>query len=265
MAEVLDSRVVDGKEYFLYRGLLGQEALLRVSSDNKLLQLQSNGQETLWADFDAAQGSSYNTTVDDCTGRARVASRKESAEVQDRVWENGIRINYEPANCADAGLLADLFLPGLGLAERTYQSFTGPRKYRLTYARIAGISIAGAEYGFSMHLDRLTYTTPVGLNLRLTLKNTTKEPLTLAFPSSQSYDFSIRKPDGETVYTWSANKIFAAVYREERITGEKNWAVRESIELRPGSYMLEAWLVTEGHRAYGAQVPFTVAAPKAEP
>ena len=65
---------------------------------------------------------------------------------------------------------------------------------------------------------------------------------------------------GETVYTWSANKTFTAEFRELKVSGEKNWAVTEELTLKPGDYVLEAWLTTAGPAAYRAQLPITVAA-----
>ena len=261
VAEVLRAETVDEKDYFVYKGILGETVRVRVATENKLVQLNADGTESLWADFNAAEGTSYATSFDSCTGRGRVEKRNATTELLDRVWENGIQISYSAASCADAGVTDDLYLPGLGLAQRTYQSFTGPRRFKLSYARIGNASVVtSGEYSFRINLSQKTYAPRAIINLRMTLENWTKEPLKLQFNSGQSFDFAIRDASGETAFYWSANKLFTAEVRELSVTGEKNWTVTEEMDLKPGEYVLEAWLTTDRKPAFKAQVPITVAA-----
>ncbi|MFN0103566.1 MAG: BsuPI-related putative proteinase inhibitor [Bryobacteraceae bacterium] len=261
VTEILRAETIDEKEYFVYKGILGETAHVRLTAENKLVQLNADGTESLWADFNAAEGTSFPTSFDSCTGRGRVETRNATTELLDRTWDNGIRVSYSATNCADAGVTDDLYLPGLGLAQRTYQSFTGPRRYKLSYARIGNASVVtSGEYSFRINLSQKTYATRAIINLRMTLENWTKEPLKLQFKSGQSFDFAIRDMAGETVYFWSANKLFTAEVRELTVTGEKNWTVTEELDLRPGEYVVEAWLTTDRKPAFKAQVPITVAA-----
>lgn len=261
IAEVVRSETVDDKEYFVYKGITGDSSRIRLTAENKLVQLNADGSESLWADFNAAEGTSYSTSFDNCTGRGRVEARNVIADILDRAWDGGIRVSYSAASCADAGVIDDLYLPGLGLAQRTYQSFTGPRRYRLSYARIGNASVvASGEYSFRINLSQKTYAPRAIINLRLTLENWTKEPLKLQFPGGQSYDFVIRNANGDTVYTWSANKIFTTEIRDITVTGEKNWTVSEELDLKPGEYIVEAWLTDGRKPTFKAQVPITVAA-----
>ena len=261
VAEVLRAETVDKTEYFVYKGILGETARVRVTAENKLVQLNADGTESLWADFNAAEGTSYSTSFDSCTGRGHVEKRNATTELLDRVWENGIQISYSAASCADAGVSDDLYLPGLGLAQRTYQSFTGPRRYKLSYARIGNASVVtSGEYSFRINLSQKTYAPRAIINLRMTLENWTKEPLKLQFNSGQSFDFAIRDASGGTVYYWSANKRFTGEVRELSVTGEKNWTVTEKMDLKPGEYVVEAWLTTDRNPAFKAQVPITVSA-----
>lgn len=260
VAEVLRAETIDEKEYFLYKGILGETARIRITAENKLVQLNADGTESLWADFNAAEGTSYSTAFDSCTGRGRVETRSASKELLDHRWDNGIQVVYSAASCADAGVSEDLYLPGLGLAQRVYHSFTGPRRYNLSYARIGNASVVtGGEYSFRINLSEKTYAPRAIINLRMTLENWTKEPLNLQFFSGQSFDFAIRDASGATVFYWSANKLFTAVVRELTVIGEKNWTVTEEVDLRPGEYVLEAWLTNGRKPVFKAQVPLTVA------
>ncbi|MBM3757636.1 MAG: hypothetical protein FJW38_27100 [Acidobacteria bacterium] len=258
VAEVVSAEQIDGVEYFGYRGLFGEMPRLRVDKTNRLVQRNADGSESVWADFSAAEGTSYATGFDRCTGRARVEAKDVLVDALDRQWGGGVRVSYSAANCADAGVTGDVFVPGLGLTERTFNTFTGPRRYQLTYARIGNASvIASGEYGFRLSLDQREYPSKARIMLRLTLENWTKTPLVLNFTSGQSYDFSVRTETGETVYTWSATRLFPAVIRDETVSGERNWVVTDELDLRPGNYVIEARL-TDRTQAFRAQAPFTV-------
>ena len=121
VAEVLRAETINEKEYFVYKGIQGDPARVRLTEENRLVQLNADGSESLWADFEAGVGTSFSTAFDTCTGRARVETRDEKAEVLDRSWGNGIRFSYSATNCADAGISDDLYLPGLGLAQRRWR------------------------------------------------------------------------------------------------------------------------------------------------
>ena len=66
----------------------------------------------------------------------------------------------------------------------------------------------------------------VGLVLHLT--NSGTQPLVLEFNSTQRYDFQVQKASGETVWTWSADKLFGQMMGTETI------AAGESREYRAG-------------------------------
>ncbi len=68
----------------------------------------ADGTESMWADFNAAEGTSYPTAFDTCTGRGRVEKRDAPVEILDRIWASGIQISYSATNCADADVTDDL-------------------------------------------------------------------------------------------------------------------------------------------------------------
>jgi hypothetical protein len=258
-AEITAAETINGQDYFVYRGIFGETARIRLTSDNRLVARATDGAEVLWADFNAAERDSFPTSFDNCTGQATVESRSAKSSLFDLAWENGFQVAYAPAQCADAGVAADLYFPGLGLASRTYQSFSGPRVYELAYARIGKVTYsAEGEIAFRLSLNKSVFTTPALMQLRMTLANTTGEPLELNYRSGQSFDVQIRDDAGKTLYTWSANKLFTAALRQESVTGERNWVLSEEIPLPLGSYVLEAYLTTTDRPVYRAQLPFEV-------
>jgi Intracellular proteinase inhibitor len=246
VAEISGVEKFDDVEYFLYRDMFGEQTPIRLNKENQLVQRNADGSESLWADFGAAEGATFPTAFDRCTGRGRIETRDAFADILNRVWIGGIRVAYAATTCADAGVTSDLYLPGLGLAERTYNTFTGPRRYKLTYARIGNASvIASGEYGFRLSLDQRQYPSRARIGVRMTLENWATDPIKLTFNSGQNFDYSIRDENG-------------AVITEMSVSGEKNWTAADEVELRPGNYTLETWLTSARPPQFRAQVPFTV-------
>jgi hypothetical protein len=149
--------------------------------------------------------------------------------------------------------------------------------YDLIYARLGGVTVVEERnVSFRLTLDRSVYVSdqrpPVTpqrsipqLTARLTLRQTQDTPLELRFPSSQVFDFAIRNDKGETVYTWSANKLFLQQVQTIRFQpGESNYVIVVPLSgergvLPAGRYSAEAWLTTGPNRAYSATVSFEVA------
>ena len=128
IAEVLAVREIEGKTWFRVRWLDGNHHWLRVDAQRRLVKLD-RGQETLWTDFAAPAGELYETHIAPCATGARV--------VADRGKE-GIEIEYPAGGCLDAGLLREVYVPSVGLKERTAVTFVGPVTWTLVSARIGG-------------------------------------------------------------------------------------------------------------------------------
>jgi hypothetical protein len=89
------------------------------------------------------------------------------------------------------------------------------------------------------------------VTLTLTVTNTANTPAVVSFSSGQHYDFQIfDAATGANVYTWSADKLFAALFGTESIG--PNMAVTYAITWRPtmnGSFVAQGTLVSQSHRA----------------
>ena len=256
VTEIRSTEEVSGQQYFVYQSLDGQKVRLRRNEQGQLVVLRTDGSEGLWADFSAER---YGTAFDQCTGEATVETREASVSLGRQTLTNGLAVRYAPAACADAGITRETFVPGVGLAEREVTTIAGPRVYRLTYARAGGVAVfGGPEHSFRLSLDRSSYEPEFVFHAKLTLENSTGQPLLLQFSSGQSFDLFLKDARGNSVYTWSATRLFIAVMREETVDGEKNWTATDRLRLEPGEYVMEAVLTTVGGRAYSATVPLTV-------
>lgn len=55
------------------------------------------------------------------------------------------------------------------------------------------------------------------VELTLHVTNASSEPIRLEFPSSQRYDFSVSRLDGEALWRWSADRMFAQALGTETL------------------------------------------------
>ncbi|QOY89710.1 BsuPI-related putative proteinase inhibitor [Paludibaculum fermentans] len=281
--QVVESQAAGDKEHFLVRGLPSQpEVLLRKDDAGRILIWDAaTKSDRIWLDTTTKEGVETETGVDPCNKSSVITSRQAAYKGPVGQFDNALTVRYTIANCADAGIESDVWLPSVGLLRRTWQTFTGPRPYELVYAKLGGRTvISEPELAFGLSLDRAVYIAdlmpPVDPNkavplmlVRMTLRNTTKDNLTLNFPSGQVYDLVIRDAGGKQIYQWSANKTFVAVLHSETVKGEANWVVSLPLGEQTGAanqpwpdgrYTAEAWLTTDGGKLYGGTVAFEIMA-----
>lgn len=278
-----DPRTEGGQEYFPVTGFPSQpQVLIRRDEKSRLMLWDPESKtERTWLDLTAAEGVEASTGIDTCNQASIVTSAKAGYKGPVGEFDSAVAVRYTVNGCADAGVDSDVWLPAVGLLRRSYQTFAGPRAYDLVYARLGGRTvISEPELAFRVSLDRAIYISdqmpPVTeekavplMLVRMTMRNTTQDKLTLSFPSGQVYDLVIRNADGKQVYQWSADKSFAAVLHDETVRGESNWAISVPLgtrspwflEAQPwpdGKYTAEAWLTAGGGKLYGGTVAFEI-------
>jgi hypothetical protein len=90
---------------------------------------------------------------------------------------------------------------------------------------------------------------PGQVHLVLQVTNSAAEPVTLTFPSGQSYDFAVHA-DGEWIWRWSAGMGFTQAVREvtlaagETITFSESWTPSGTL---PPRLSATAWLTSSSH------------------
>jgi hypothetical protein len=277
--EVLRTEVAANRAYSVVRGFPGADLWLRMDEAGSLWAYDpASRREAVWADLNAPEGTEYDTAIDPCSRRARIASRAARYSGPVGSFDNALRIVYPPTGCADAGITEEIYLPWVGLVRRTLTTIAGPRAYELIYARLGGVTyISATGVSASLWLDRAVYFAnlmpPIDplraapeMTARLTLDNSTYESLELVFPSGQSYDLSIRNAKDEIVYRWSDGKAFTMVFRRETLAPrhERSYVVvlrlgdQDGKPLPQGLYTAEAWLATEGGKRYAATAGFQI-------
>jgi hypothetical protein len=259
----------DGSPYYILRGF-GKDYWVRVADSSRVLARDPEGDpaEKLWYDFSAAEGEEYATSVHQCNVSAEITSRKfdYAGPLGDFT---GLRIDYPATTCDLQGLVEEIFLPHIGLVRRV-DLVPGSRTYDLISARVGGRDIVPrSELAFGLALDRAVYAigypnTSPAITARLTLKNTTPDPLHLVFPSNP-YDLEIKNEKGETVYLWSQGKVFPAVVTELDLSpGEQSYVITIPLATDfarawpPGTYTAEGRLNNTPPGLYLARAGFEI-------
>ena len=259
---VIESTERFGDAVYTRVSLFEKPIYLRATDSGIAVFNTDSRQEATWLNFGGAVGESVPVAIDACTRSAKVETRSTRVKTAAGEWDNALQLVFEPS-CADAGLTTLYFVPGLGpvVFERT--SIAGPVRYELVYTRSGSTAAESAQVGFTVALDAPSYKTGdvVDILVRLTLRNTHTEPITLTFMSGQRYDMRIWNDRGEVVYVWSADKLFPQAVTVEQVgSGERTFAFTANVpNLRPGRYVAEAWLATQS-REYVGVVGFVVAA-----
>jgi len=104
------------------------------------------------------------------------------------------------------------------------------------------------NYGISMSTDKIIYS--IGEPIKMTLKifNYTEEDIVFYFNTSQRYDFIIEDEEGNEVWRWSQDMMFAMVLGEESL-GPNNPEVTYTAEykdrLSPGYYKVTGYFIAQ--------------------
>jgi hypothetical protein len=244
--EALES--VEGRSYYRVQ-FFERTVRVRQTEDGSLVSYDpETKQERLWLPFASAEGQRTNSEFDQCTKSATVRSKSASVKTSVGDFTNALQLTYEPT-CADAGISTQYFLPYVGLLQQESTTIAGPQKYELLYSRTGFTNIETQQVGFTMALDGHTYRVgqDAEMLVRLTLRSSHPDPLSLVFTSSQNYDLKIYNERGEIVYTWSADKLFLQAIRNERFgPGEKTFGFGVPISQLPaGRYAAEGYLTTQ--------------------
>ncbi len=262
--DVAGTASFEGRDYFLVH-FFQRDVYLRVSTDGTLFEYDQNAKkEKVWIAFGTDAGQSFPTEIDNCDKTAKVESKAAKYSGPTGTFTNALQLSFVKS-CTDAGIISETFLPYVGLVEHVVDNIAGARKYSLIYSRTGVTEVTTPEIRFSLSLDAAVY--PVSsaasqLVARLTLRNTTASPVTLQFPSGQTYELKIRNEKGEMVYQWSQGMAFTQIFRTENFgPGERNYPILVQLPSLPaGKYVADANLTTVDPTIYTASVGFEVRA-----
>ena len=295
---VTANQKVNHRVYYLLEGYAGRIAWVRVTETARVVELDpehmvwresdvfvprdiesdpDTGTERLWYDFGGPPGGTWRSEIPlECVGSAMLAPGPPPNELPEGFGPHSVAVNYLPTICADAGLLQEVFVPGIGLVRRTMQTIGGPREMVLVEAVVGSTIHPDRRFSVALSLDRPRYVAnlmpPVDperavpvLRADLIIRNTTIEPLQITTPSGQQFDFEIRNEQGDIVYRWSDGRAFTqAVTTIDLSLGVRVFSVEvplssgDATPLPVGRYTIHGWVATANPNLYRAQSAFDI-------
>jgi len=104
------------------------------------------------------------------------------------------------------------------------------------------------NYGISMSTDKMSYSINEPIKMTLKIFNYNEENVVFHFNNAQRYDFIIEDKEGNEIWRWSEDRMFAMVLGEE-VLGPDNPEIIYTAEykdkLSPGYYKITGILVAK--------------------
>jgi hypothetical protein len=189
------------RSYRELSGYFGRGVRLVASTfSGTVLERGSDGGDYLWYQFGGQVGRSWvmrfppgapSSCEDGAT--LSIGARNQVVSVPAGEFKQVIRIDFMTP-CADAGITAEWFAPGVGLIRREETTLAGPIVSELVYAELGQTALPDALYATSLLLSSPRYVNdlmppvdPSGLPQvtgAFVVRNQTGEPAELVFPSS---------------------------------------------------------------------------------
>lgn len=104
------------------------------------------------------------------------------------------------------------------------------------------------SYGISIMTDKMSYSVGEPITMTLKIFNYTEEDIVFCFNSAQRYDFIIEDEEGNEVWRWSSDRMFAMVLGEETLgldSLEIIYTAEYKGELSPGYYKVTGIFVAQ--------------------
>ena len=104
------------------------------------------------------------------------------------------------------------------------------------------------NYGISMSTDKMNYSVGEPIIMTLKILNYTKEDIVFHFNTAQRYDFIIEDEEGNEVWRWSQDMMFAMVLGEVTLgsnSPEVTYTAEYKDKFSPGYYKITGILVAK--------------------
>jgi hypothetical protein len=250
--------LIGGNTYYRLTGYVSQPLWVRHEQDSLVYRDEEREVDKPLTSYTTVPGAWFDAPFRECEEEGQPDDRRSEFEGAAGVFSESLRIRYRSFGCADAGTQEEIFRDGVGMLRRTSQSIAGPRKFELVSARIGRMQL-NADQGsaFRLNVRRKNPNEPfIIATLKLSLD--TETALRVRKPLAQDFDLVVKNEAGQTVWAWSAGRVFPAAIEEVLIgPGDREYSVEVPVRLTGGAYVIEAWLTTGDDRIqFSAAAPF---------
>jgi hypothetical protein len=238
---------------------------IRYGSLGQILEFNPNGEDFLWYDFGNLRSEwrvqTSNSIMCLTDSRAIPEGTSETVSVPAGAFENALYLDFS-SRCVDAGFEKEYFAQGVGLVQRILDNIGGWDIYNLVSARVGSRILPAISYGIEVSMDNPVYYNnrmpPVRnpwptAHVLILARNSTATPVTLAFLTSQRFDFIVRDTSGKEVLRWSDGKVFEQVTGQETLVkGSRRYGAEIVLKTRGGEalpsgfYTLTGYLTIQG-------------------
>ena len=104
------------------------------------------------------------------------------------------------------------------------------------------------NYGISMSTDKMDYDVGEPITMTLKIFNYTEEEIIFHFNISQRYDFIIEDEEGNEIWRWSKDRMFAQMLGEEALgltNSEIIYTAEYTDKLSPGCYKITGVFIAQ--------------------
>ena len=111
------------------------------------------------------------------------------------------------------------------------------------------------NYGLSMMTDKISYSVSEPIIMTVKIFNYTEEDIVFYFNTSQRYDFLIEDEEGNEIWRWSKDRMFAMVLEEETLGPTKPeiiYTLKYQSKLSSGYYKVTGILVAKDRPMSGS-------------
>jgi hypothetical protein len=182
---------------------------------SNVFERSGDARDHLWYLLGAPVGTSWTLSLAapelSCLAGSRltIGARDEVVTVPAGEFHNVVRVDYSGSLCADAGITAEWFAPGVGLVRRAETTIAGPLVSDLVTAELGQVVWPRAAYEVTLQLGSPTYTNnlmpPVGPDAlprvrgALVVRNRSDLPVELVFSGCRSVTLELRDQTGSLV------------------------------------------------------------------
>jgi hypothetical protein len=231
--------------YHTLRGYVAEQLLVRVNEYGNIVYWDDDrGSDILLTSFEVVPRSWWEAPGRECEQQGQTQEASGTHDGPAGKW-SVLQIQYRTLGCADAGTQSEQYAENIGMVRRVMNTIAGPRTFNLVHARMGTLTISPGSAG-SFSVTAAPESWPGFWLVTLRIEVPAETMLTLHFPSAQEYDLRVRDVRGNILWTWSADKLFAQMVHERRISGGFSASVvvphPPAIPEGPHFYTIEAWL-----------------------
>jgi hypothetical protein len=205
---------------------------------------EERAQDILLISFEYVPKAWWEAPMRECPQQGQTTRSRTVHTGSGGKWE-ALDIRYRSFECFDAGSESEQFAENIGMVRRVVNTIAGPRTYDLIYARVGTQVISAGNVG-GFRVTALPSRSPGFWLVTLRIEVPAGTEVKLNFPSSQEYDARLRDSEGQILWTWSADKLFAQIQHELVIRGGFSATIEvphpPSIPEGPHFFTIEAWL-----------------------